>query len=802
MKERYGILVIQLGTPASPSPEDVREFLRVFLGDPRVVDFKSIFWKILLHGYILPKRPKVVSKAYEKIWDGQQFPLTKFSEAYVEAVREELKRVDEGDVHVRWAAVIGEPVLEKVLQEMLDEGCTRIRVIPQFPQYSEATVESVWDRWKEALKHVEIPAGVQIEKMPCYHFFDNPGYIDGLVARCEEALSKDQPEKLLLSFHGYPLRRIEAGDPYMAQCFSTAQAMMASLQGIEPENVIICFQSKFGREQWLGPSTEETLASLAEDGVKSVAVCCPAFTVDCLETDEEIGMGLKEEFLEAGGESFVKIDALNDHPTWVKGSVEHLMLPPLSKIPKVKVEEPKLEEPKQVWKVEPLSPEAKVSLKSIFFILFLDLVGFSIIFPLFPRMLTYYAEVEGNVGLFGSMMDVIRVLESWLGGTSGYHQVLFGGLLGSLYSILQFLCSPLVGALSDRLGRKPILVISLVGIAVSYGLWFFAGSFALLVAARLLGGVMSGNIATATAVVADVTKPSNRSKGMALIGIAFGLGFIIGPALGAFAAEVDLTKIWPEGVAYGLNPFSTAALVALVLSLANLQMVVRRFKETLPPERRNTGAHKKSINPIQLFKVESFPGVSLNNYTYFFFLLAFSGMEFTLTFLTFERLNYGNVDQGMMFVFIGFVLVMMQGGYVRRKAPEVGEVKMAFRGMATLIPGLALLAFAQGNGMLYTGLFFMAVGSAQVIPCLTTLASRYAPEDEQGRVVGVFRSLGALARAIGPLLACFLYWKLGSLSFYLLGSAFVILPLVMCRRLPAPPQFEDVEERGKGAVAS
>jgi ferrochelatase len=788
-KERYGVLMMQLGTPASPTPEDVREFLRVFLGDPRVVDVNPFFWKILLHGIILPTRPKIVSKAYEKIWDGEQFPLTKYSDAYVEAVREELKALDLDQIDVRWASIIGEPDLDRTLQDMLDKGCTRLRVIPQFPQYSEATVESAWDKWEDTLTRVSIPDHVTVEKIPCFHYYDNPGYIDALVDLCEETIERDRPEKLLLSFHGYPLRRIDAGDPYMAHCVGTAQAMAERLKGLNPEDVIICFQSKFGREQWLEPSTEDTLMTLAEQGVKRVAVCCPAFTVDCLETEEEIGIGLKEEFLEAGGEHFSTIEALNARPSWVRGSVRGLILPDLEEIPKVKVEKPKLEVPKQVWKVEPLSKEAKVSLKSIFFILFLDLVGFSIIFPLFPQMLTYYGSVEAETGLFASMMDFIRVLETHLGGATGYYQVLFGGLLGSLYSILQFICSPFIGALSDRIGRRPILIISLVGIAISYGLWFFAGSFAVLVAARLLGGVMSGNIATATAVVADVTQPSNRSKGMALIGIAFGLGFIIGPAFGAFFSLIDVTKLVPSLVAYGVNPFSGAALLAFILTVINLIMVLKSFKETLPPEKRQRSLKvKKSINPLKLFAVVEFPGVSLNNMTYFFFLLAFSGMEFTLTFLTFERFQYGNVDQGMMFVFIGFVLVMMQGGYVRRKAPEVGERKMANRGMLALIPGLSLLAFAQSGFLLYAGLFLMAVGSAQVIPCLTTLASRYAPENEQGRVVGVFRSLGALARAIGPLLACFLYWKIGSKSFYLIGAAFVFIPFYLSTRLPAPPK--------------
>ena len=784
MSECYGVLLAQLGTPASPAPEDVRAFLKVFLGDPRVVDIKSIFWKILLHGYILPTRPKKVALAYAKIWDGKQFPLSRYSDAYVEGIQQELKALNLDDIHVRWVACIGEPNMVEALKELYQLGCTRIRVIPQFPQYSEATVESAWDKLAESLKEAPLPPGVVLEKVQSYP--QNPAYIQALAGLCQRSIDAEKPEKLLLSFHGYPLRRIEAGDPYMDHCFLTAQALMAELKGITAENVIITFQSKFGREQWLGPSTEEVLLDLAKNGVKSVAVCCPAFTVDCLETDEEIAIGLKEEFIEAGGRQFKKIDGLNADATWVKGSIQHLILPAIDKIPKQAVQSPALKEPQQIWKSEPLSTEAKVSLRSIFLILFIDLVGFSIIFPLFPKMLEHYGQIESPQGLYGSMLSAIGQLEALLGGATGYHAVLFGGILGSLYSFLQFIFSPMVGSLSDRFGRRPILIISVFGVMCSYIIWFFSGSFALLVLSRLLGGIMSGNISTATAVVADITKPSNRSKGMAVIGIAFGLGFIIGPGIGAFSTKIDLTVLFPALVAYGVNPFSGAALVAFVLCAINLWMVIATFKESLPIEKRGQVKSKRSINPLELFRVEKYPGVSLNNTVYFFFLLAFSGMEFTLTFLTFERFQYSNVDQGMMFVFIGFVLVMVQGGYVRRKASQIGERKMAFRGLVMLTPGLLLLGIAQNSFIFYVGLFLMAMGSAQVIPCLTTLVSQYTPAHEQGRVVGIFRSLGALARALGPLFACLLYWKLGSMSFYICGAIFVVLPMILVRKLPAP----------------
>ena len=788
---KVGVVLIQLGTPSSPDPKDVRDFLRVFLGDPRVVDLNPFFWKIILNCFILPTRPKKVAEAYEEIWDGEKFPLMKHSENYASALEASLNSDGLDRYRVRWAAVIGNPTLESVFEELFSEKCERIRIIPQFPQYSEATTTSVWDRMDLALERVTWPEGVVREQVE--HYESNPALIETLAVLVEETAVKEKPEKFLFSFHGYPTRRIKAGDPYFGHCITTAQRVAERLEGkVDPEDIVITFQSKFGSEQWLEPGTEETLIELAENGVKRVAVLCPAFTVDCLETDEEIGIGLKEAFLEAGGESFTKIDSLNDHPVWVEGSAEHIVKPPVDELPKVPVGNIPVEVPEQILKVEPLDDRAKTSLKSIFLVLFIDLVGFSIIFPLFPRMLEYYGQQENQV-LFGAMMGAIHTMESWMGGSSGFHVVLFGGLLGSLYSFLQFICSPILGTLSDRFGRRPILIVSLICIAFSYLGWFFAASFELLVLSRLIGGAMSGNIATATAVVGDVTKPSNRSRGMALIGVAFGLGFILGPALGAFASYLDLTAIWPSLMAWGVNPFSAAAGLALMLTLWNLWMVLTSFKETLPPEKRGLGKKTRSINPLVLFRMDKLVGVSRNNLAYFFFLLAFSGMEFTLTFLTFERLNYSNLDQGWMFVFIGLVLVLMQGGYVRRKASVIGERKMAFRGLIFLMPGLALLGFAQGNLLLYLGLFFMAVGSAQVIPCLTTLASQYAPPEEQGRVTGVFRSLGALARALGPIVACFLYWKVGSLSFYLVGTAFIVLPLILVRSLPAPPERQGAE---------
>lgn len=436
---------------------------------------------------------------------------------------------------------------------------------------------------------------------------------------------------------------------------------------------------------------------------------------------------------------------------------------------------------------EALSPESRSVLKLVFFTLFLDLVGFSIIFPLFPSMLTYYMEQEGGSGLIGAVVSGLEQFTRLAGGPGDFGiVVLFGGVLSALYSLLQFLFAPLIGSLSDRFGRRPVLLVSIAGIAVSYVLWFFAGRFALLVLARVLGGIMAGNISTASAVVADVTDVKNRSKGMAIIGMAFGLGFVLGPAIGGLSAGINLLEHWPGLAQYGVNPFSMPALAALCLSVVNLGYVAAKFKETHPRDAGASERLSRSINPIALFRTEAYPGVTRTNLTNFLFLTAFSGMEFSLTFLAMDRLGYGPRQNAYMFVFIGVTLALVQGGYVRRRAAVIGPKRMSIHGLLLTIPGLVTIGLAESTALLYVGLFFMAVGSAQVIPCLTALASIYAPPEEQGRVLGVFRSLGALARALGPLLACVAYWQLGSANAYYVGAAAIGLPLLMAAALPKP----------------
>lgn len=435
-----------------------------------------------------------------------------------------------------------------------------------------------------------------------------------------------------------------------------------------------------------------------------------------------------------------------------------------------------------------LTPAARSALGVVFVTLFLDLVGFSIIFPLFPGMLAYYREIEGGSGLFGALYRGLERFTQLSGSPEGDWGliVLFGGVLGALYSLLQFLCAPLWGALSDRAGRKPVLLITLAGLFISYLAWFFAGSFALLVCARILGGIMSGNISTATAIVADTTGDKARGKGMAVIGIAFGLGFVVGPAIGGLSALVDLTAFWPELAGWGVNPYSVPAAIAGGLAVINFLQVALRLPETRPERSAPANSAARGINPLVLFN-PPYPNVARTNVTYFLFLLAFSGMEFSLTFLAVDRLGFEPWQNGLMFLFIGVLLAAVQGSYVQRFAHRVGLRRMSLHGLFLIAPGLVLVGVAgelAHAGLFFAGLALLAIGAAQTTPCLTALVSVYAPPEAQGQVMGAFRSLGALARAIGPLAACLVYWRLGASTAYFAGAVFLLLPALLLRTLP------------------
>lgn len=429
----------------------------------------------------------------------------------------------------------------------------------------------------------------------------------------------------------------------------------------------------------------------------------------------------------------------------------------------------------------------------VFLTIFIDMVGFSVLFPLFPALLDHYLA-EGDQSLIGRL---VAQLSAWVGERPNAEFAviaLFGGVLGSLYSALQFLFAPLWGGLSDRIGRRPTLLITLAGTALSYLVWFFAGTFGLLVAARIVGGIMAGNISTATAVVADVSPPDKRVKNMAIVGIAVGLGFVLGPAVGALAMlHLDVLALWPGGAGLGVNPFSGPALAAFVLATFNLAWAARRFPETLPPERRGAPSATRTRNPFAGLARIARPGVTRTNVTYLIYQTCFAAMEFTLVFLATERFWMGLSDEqksannAWMFVFVGLTIALVQGGVVRRLSGRVPEKVIALAGLALMFPGFLGVGLSSSVGGLYVGLFFLAAGSAVTFPSLSALVSLYTPSTDQGLALGTFRSMGALSRAIGPMLGGLAYWSLGSTAPYLIGVGILLVPLALAATLPPVP---------------
>ena len=431
----------------------------------------------------------------------------------------------------------------------------------------------------------------------------------------------------------------------------------------------------------------------------------------------------------------------------------------------------------------------KPTLLIVFLTVFIDVVGFSIIFPLFPAMLDYYLKLDGKESLIGSL---VAWLDQFAGGDTNAVATLFGGVVGSLYGFLQFVFAPIWGAYSDRHGRRPTLIFTLGGIVLANLIWVFAGSFALLVLGRALGGIMAGNISTASAVAADITTGKNRASGMIIIGVALGLGFILGPAIGGFAFSWQLVEPGKAVAGLALHPFSGPAIIALAIAGVNWLLVIFLLSESLPPEKREQQLAKRGFNPFAQLKRINLPGVARTNLMYFAYWCAFSSVEFTITFFATEKLGFKPVDIAWMFVFIGMSLIFFQGGVARQLIKRVGERRTALAGVCCTLPGFLIIGNATSTGVLYGGLLLMTAGSGMTMPSLNSLVSRYTPGDRQGLSLGVFRSLGSLSRAIGPIMGGLLYWKFDSSMPYWIGAAFLVVPFFMALGLPPVPDYDEV----------
>ena len=305
-----GLLLIQLGTPDAPTARALRPYLRQFLSDRRVIEVPRAIWLPLLHGYILRTRPAASAAKYARVWHPETgSPLMHYTKRQTELLGQQFPGVP-----VRFGMMVGNPSVEKAVTEMVAAGVDRLIALPLFPQYSATTTASATDSLFKALMTVRRVPAVRV--VPPYP--DHPAYLDAVAATIRDDLAKLtwEPDHLVISFHGIPQKYAQRGDPYAAQVVRTTRGLVKRL-GLPRSKWTQTYQSRFGRDPWLKPYTDDVLAKLAKAGAKRVAVALPGFSADCLETIDEIGRESREVFEHAGGEHLHPIPCLNDHPAWI-----------------------------------------------------------------------------------------------------------------------------------------------------------------------------------------------------------------------------------------------------------------------------------------------------------------------------------------------------------------------------------------------------------------------------------------------------------------------------------------------------
>ncbi len=309
-----GVLLVNLGTPQAPTSKAVRPYLREFLSDPRVIEFPRWLWLPLLEAIILRVRPRRSARLYGEIWTGAGSPLLAISQAIADKLGEALQGHGETPLKVALAMRYGQPSIAAGLEELRQANVQRILILPLYPQYSATTVGTIFDEVFDTLKQWRwVP-----EIRTINHYFENPLYAQAIAASIRRHWSENgRGDRLLLSYHGIPLSYSEKGDPYRQQCAQSTQ-LIAHALGLDEKEIFFTFQSRFGPQEWLQPYTDKTLIAWAQEGIGRVDTICPGFATDCLETLQEMGMENRDLYLEAGGQEYAYIPALNDSPEHIQ----------------------------------------------------------------------------------------------------------------------------------------------------------------------------------------------------------------------------------------------------------------------------------------------------------------------------------------------------------------------------------------------------------------------------------------------------------------------------------------------------
>lgn len=310
--DKIGVLLAQLGTPDAPTKQALRPYLKQFLSDPRVIEKNRVLWWLILNGIVLRTRPARSAALYKRIWTEQGSPLMIYTERQTEAVAEALRSVH-STIEVAFGMRYGNPSVENAIDDLIERGCSKILLFSMYPQYSATTTASNYDAvFRHLLKRRTVPTLRVAEP-----YYAHAEYVESLAHIVNETYAEydKKPECIVLSYHGIPEAYIDKGDPYCCHCAETTQALLPLLK-VDGIDVIHTYQSRFGRDPWLVPYTDETIVALAKEGKKNIAVFCPGFVADCLETLDEIGNEAEEEFRQHGGEVLQLIPCLNDDPVW------------------------------------------------------------------------------------------------------------------------------------------------------------------------------------------------------------------------------------------------------------------------------------------------------------------------------------------------------------------------------------------------------------------------------------------------------------------------------------------------------